>query len=148
MKLPFRTDWRARKLALVIIAISTVAIIGSLVTNVYLEPERLALKELQFIARDYYENYFYQNYLNEHTYEDGLDIEEAFSAYTAKGFPAVRLRQLLLYDGGKYAASRAYFEAERFTCDENLTSVTYVPYAPFGRTDYTVSYDTTSCLKR
>lgn len=148
MKLHRRNSWRARNFSLVAIAVCTIAIVGSLLANFLLEPERLAQKEMQKIATDYYENYFYPDFIANNTGDSATaDLELAFSAYTEKGFPEVRLRQLLLHNGGKNSASKAYLDAPHYTCDENATSVVYTPRAPYGPKDYTTTYNY-SCQKR
>ncbi|MDO5475415.1 MAG: hypothetical protein Q4F61_03485, partial [Candidatus Saccharibacteria bacterium] len=59
--------------------------------------------------------------------------------YTDYGFPKIYLRELLLFDNGRHASSRAYFEND-YACNTNTTAIQIIPYAPFGKTDYTINY--------
>ena len=146
MKLQHRSDWRARNVSIVIISISITTVVVSLVANYFFEPERVARRELQKLAQDYYEGYFYQTIVDKAT-ENNQSPESLFSSYAEKGFPKVRLRQLLLHGNGQNLPSRAAFDASHYYCDENATSVIFTPHAPYGTKDYAITYDT-SCQKR
>ena len=66
---------------------------------------------------------------------------EAQRKFEETGFQPVLLRQLLLYQNGKFAGYKKYFEREGYKCDKNKTSVKFYPVYPYGKKDYTVKYD-------
>ena len=88
------------------------------------------------LAKDYYENYYYDVFTENLPEEDYL---VAFTTYSEYGFPKVYLRELLLFNDAKHASSRGYFEGQ-YLCNTNRTGVTFIPYAPYGRTDYEIKY--------
>ena len=127
----------ARKVAIVTIIISALAVAGNIAANAYFAPEQIAHRELEKIAKDYYENYFYDNYVANLNDEERV---EKLSKLTKNGFPDTKLRQLLLYDNGKYKKSAPNFRYKGYTCDTNKTHVTYYPEEPYKNTDYRVEY--------
>lgn len=118
------------------IILCLVLVFGNVAARIIFDPERAAKRELESIARDYYENYYYDIF-TESLPEDELAL--ALQTYSDYGFPPVYLRQLLLFDNERHAASRSYFDGQYF-CNTNHTSVTYLPRAPYGKTDYTMTY--------
>lgn len=96
-------------------------------------PKRAAERKLATIAKDYYENYFYERFVGER------DPATALKPYAKTGFQRVYLRQLLLFDNQRHESARKLFEGE-YRCDTNATAATYYPEEPFGRGDYRVEY--------
>lgn len=128
----------ARKFVTWGVAISTVMVGVSLFVTVYYNPEAVAERKFAELAKVYYEDYYYDRFVE--SVEPEL-FEEKMAKSTDTGFQPVLLRQLLLYQNGKYASYRKYFEREGFSCDKNKMSATFYPQAPFGRTDYKVEYN-------
>ena len=127
----------ARKITFGVIIISALVLVGNIAANAYFTPEKIAHRELEKIAKDYYENYFYDNYTA--NFSDS-ERNEKLAKISKNGFPHTMLRQLLLYDDGKHANSAPNFRYEGYTCDTNKTYVIYFPEEPYGKTDYRVEY--------
>lgn len=126
----------ARKFVAASIFVCIFLVFFNLAAHAVLDPKKMAENELQALAKDYYENYYYDTFTENLPEEDYL---VAFTTYSEYGFPKVYLRELLLFDDAKHADSRAYFEGQ-YLCNTNRTGVVFVPHAPFGRTDYEVKY--------
>lgn len=106
------------------------------------DPAKRSQRELEKLANAYYIEYLYPHALGKN-----LNQPEAILAdYVQQGLPAVRLRQLLLYNNGKYASSIDAFSNQYYECDTSQTYVRYYPVEPYGPRDYTVSYGT-ACEK-
>lgn len=127
----------ARKFTTAVIFVCIFLVFFNLVAHAVLDPQKLAENEMQRLAKDYYENYYYDAFISSLPDED---YSIAFTTYSEYGFPKVYLRELLLFDDGRHTDSRQYFEGQ-YLCNTNRTSITIIPYAPFGRTDYEVKYD-------
>ena len=126
----------ARKFSTFAIILCLLLVFFNLGAHAILDPKRMAENEMQKIAKDYYENYYYDQFI-QNVPENELDI--AFATYTDYGFPRVYLRELLLFDNSRHASSRPYFEGQ-YTCNTNTTAIKIIPYAPFGKTDYEIEY--------
>lgn len=164
--LRFEMGLVARRFAIFVIIISSVLIFGNIAANAYFDPKAVAERELESLAKDYYENYFYDNFVaelragyaagREIVYEnkeqqlgdENTDAEiesfedymnEGFFQYVKNGLPTVYLRKLLLFDDGRHTTSRQYF-SNQYVCNTNHTAVKIKPYPPFGRTDYETEY--------
>ena len=118
-----------------------IVVIVSLFVGFFFNPERVAERKLAALAKDYYENYFYENF-SETIERD--DKAEAFKKYEETGFAPVYLRQLLLFDNERNASFEKYFKNDRYSCDRSKTKVQFFPVEPYGKKDYTVEY-TFSC---
>lgn len=128
----------ARKFVTWGVIISAVMVGVSLFVAVYFDPEAMAKRKFAEMARTYYEDYYYDKFME--SIDEGVK-EEKLAMYEETGFQPVLLRQLLLYQNGKYASYKQYFERDGFSCDKNKMSVKFYPVKPYGRTDYTVKYD-------
>ena len=122
----------ARKLTLMIIVVAVLTVGLALLLGAIFNPEATTKREIEAMARDYYETYYYENFK---VSEDDVAV---FSEYTESGFAKTTLRQLLLFDGGRYKS--AY---ERLTnyCDENATTVLFYPVEPYGAKNYRAEYN-------
>ncbi|MBQ3309474.1 hypothetical protein IJG78_02240 [Candidatus Saccharibacteria bacterium] len=134
--LNFPVEPIAHGFSVFVILLCLFLVFGNAIAHVVFNPETAAKRELEKLAKDYYENYYYDSF-TENTPESELAI--AFQSYEDYGFPPVYLRQLLLFDDERHAESRSYFSGQYF-CNTNHTSVTFLPHAPYGKTDYTVNY--------
>lgn len=133
----------ARRFVVIGVLVSAVMVGVSLFVTVYFDPEKVAQRKFEELATTYYEDYYYDKFMSE---IDPELKEERLKMYEATGFQPVLLRQLLLYQNGKYASYKGYFERDGFSCDKNKTSAKFYPVAPYGKTDYTVKYEY-SCAK-
>lgn len=133
----------AKKITLGVIFVASLAVIFSLVTNYYFNPSRVARRKFEAMARQYYEGYYYQDFIN--ASGDG-EAERVFSKYAEQGLAPVFLRQLLLYDKGRNQEQRKYFDGANLKCDTNSSTVTFLPRAPFGLKDYEMRINLT-CKK-
>ena len=123
---------------------STIAIIACLFlvffnagAHIILDPKRVSMNKIEELARDYYENYYYDSFVSSIPEED---FDTAFITYSEYGFPRVYLRELLLFDDGRHEKDRAYFDGEYY-CNTNHTSVTILPVFPYGKKDYEINYN-------
>ena len=123
----------AKRSVLTIILSSMLIVILTLLITSFNNPERIVKQGLSAIVTDYYENYFYPNLIGNSSSEESL--EKIMSRYTTSGFAVISLRQLLLFDNGRYAESAAVLRSH---CDENKTFVRIYPEAPFGKKNYRV----------
>ena len=125
----------AKRITIGVILICLIAVVGAAVACWYFAPEKVARREIERIARDYYENYFYDNFFAGLV---GEERETEFNKYTKTGFSPTYLRQLLNYDDGKHQESAQYFNQLDYECDTNATRVTFYPYPPFEQENYTM----------
>ena len=123
----------AKKIMQVSIVVCALNIIVTWGASALFSPEQMARRELMGMAQDYYENFFYGNFVGNMSQEE---IEKQFQRYVSAGFPRVKLYQLLQYDDSKNAARAKYFNYKNYTCDTTRTSVIFYPEAPFSKTDY------------
>lgn len=121
----------AKNTILIIIASLMLIIVGITIFAFIATPEYLVKREIENIARDYYENYYYPSIPN----PSGLDY------YAERGFARVTLRQLMLYDNRKHYASMEYLSTY---CNLDQTQIKIYPEKPFERKNYRVDY-TYSC---
>lgn len=116
-----------------IILVTVFAVIAAVIFSNLYENSYFAEQKFNELARKYYETSLYDKFVEGHKDES---LEKAFEKYTQNGFE-VKLRQLLndafLNDGQNY---RTYFETNSYSCDTNNSVVRFIPYAPFGKTDY------------
>ncbi len=135
MKLQRRDARRERKLAIGLVISSVLLVVLAVAASLYFSPENMATRELERMAKEYYETYLYGGSLA--TLEKGLD---GFADFSEEGFQPVKLRQLLLYRGGKNRESQRLFESDEYWCSLDRTEVVYRPVAPYGVKDYTIEY--------
>lgn len=147
MKISRSRARQAKKIAVIVILIATVTVAGSLWANQYFSPAGRAGRELQALAKDYYENFFYDLLLRESKSGGETDLEKIFEPYAKHGMQPILLRQLLLFDEGRHESSRKEFINDSYSCDTNKTSVRITPIAPFGRTDWKAEYNL-SCVNK
>lgn len=122
------------KVAIGMIILLMVGVAGYVAWQFYNMPEYATDREMNMLAKDYYENYFYDMFVNN---LGDNSLTKAMGQYDEKGMDPVKLRQLLLFDNGRHADSREIFSSKSYPCDTNLSYVKYHPFAPYGKTDYT-----------
>lgn len=120
----------------VIIAVM-IAVIVAIVVALLNTPERTTTAKIQEIARDYYENYYYDQLVKTSS-AAGKTLDEALGHYSDVGFSKVNLSQLFLFDGGRHRNIRSSITNY---CDETNTTITIYPDAPYGRKDYHIDYN-------
>ena len=134
----------ARKFVTVGVIVSGTMVALSIFVTVYFNSEAVAHRKFERLAREYYEDYYYDKFMESMS-------EEAFQAkmetFAKTGLQPVPLRQVLLYQNGKNQAYKKYFEKENFACDKNTTTAKFYPVAPYGKTDYTVEFNY-SCAEK
>lgn len=109
------------------IVICVALVLWTVFASFYFNREAIAVRSLDYMAKDYYENYFYEKFLG------GREANaEVFEKHIENGFPKVNLRQLLTFDGARNGARAADF----YDCDKKATTVKITPVEPFGRGDY------------
>ena len=107
------------------------------VRNTFLD-QVYAKQYFEELSVDYYENVVYPAFIENHSDQK---LEDAFESYTEPGF-IIRLRQILnnaiLEKNADYGY---YFKNDFYECDTNTSMARFFPRAPFGKTDYEVTYD-------
>ena len=127
----------ARKFVTWGVIVSGIMVGVSLFVTIYYKPEAVAKRKFEELAKTYYESYYHGKLV------DTIDEEkftETMKSYEESGLQPVLLRQLLLYQNGKYADYKQFFERDDYVCDKNKTSATFYPVAPYGEKDYKVKY--------
>ena len=119
------------KITTLAIIIFTTAIVTFFVvfTILSLKPEGSIKRQIEAIAADYYENYFYPKLTSSGT--------KNLNRYTSSGFARVSLRQLLLFDNERYKKSAPLITKY---CNENKTFVQFFPEPPFNKNNYHAEY--------
>ena len=130
-----------KKITIICLIVSTIVVAASLFVGIFFNPEKIAKRKMEYLVADYYENYFYDNFVG--TVEDD-DSDKVFEKYAEIGFAPVYLRQLLLFDNRKHDDFNKYFTTKNYVCNKNVTRAQIFPVAPYGKTDYKVTY-TYSC---
>lgn len=133
----------ARRFITVGVAISAVMVGVSVFAMIYFNPETVARRTLEKMGREYYEEYYYDKFM-EAASEEVFEQKKAIFAET--GLHPIPLRQLLLYQDERNAKYRSVFERAGFSCDKNRTNVKIIPKEPFTKTDYEIELEL-SCTK-
>ena len=116
------------KFIILLIALAIGAVAFVLIFNILNTPERITKGKIEGFAREYYEEYFYEDFI-----ATSSDTDSLLASYTEKGFSPVPLRQLLLFDGGRHYDEQTALSEY---CDLNATKVTFYPESPYGKTNY------------
>ena len=122
-----------RKIAIASIITLAFAFTIFIICQIIFTPIFFASRELEHIARDYYENYYHAKFIAN---KSGLEAEAAFAPYTESGFPTLTLRQLLLFDNSRHAASAPTFTIDGQPCSTSDTTIRIYPQPPFGPKNY------------
>lgn len=131
MKIKTKNTDFARRTIFGVIVVAMLAVFVYTIFSIIATPEFLIKREIESIATDYYENYFYPN-IPKPSLADVLD------KYTSTGFPRLTLNQLLLYDNRKHYAS---FDTISQYCDVNKTIIKIFPESPFTSKNYRIEYN-------
>ena len=117
-----------RRLMMGQILLCAVLVIWMAVATLAYDRKAFAEQVLTGMARDYYENYFYDKFA---AGRDEEVVKAALAHYAEPGLRVVSLTQLLTYDNRKQGEYEHYFEG----CKE-ATGVFFWPEEPYGREDY------------
>ena len=128
---------KERRFVTIGVLVSAVMVAVSIFVTVFFNPKAVAERKFDFLARNYYENYYYDKFVSE--IPEGKR-EETFKKFSTTGLSPVLLRQLFLYNNRKYADFEKYFSGS-YNCDKNKTSAKFYPVEPYGRTDYEVKFE-------
>ena len=133
----------AKKLTIFLIILTALVAAGAVIFSNLYKDMYFANQKFEELSRNFYENYLYENFLNEHS---GENLEAAIKNYTVEGF-RVKLRQILNYEFVEHGTNyRSYFETETFSCNTNGSWATFYPRAPYGKKDYEPKFEL-SCEK-
>ena len=122
---------KARKIGLIIVILCFLGAGALLFCRYYFAPEKVAERTFEALARDYYENYYYENFFAK---MEKSEIEK----YVEHGAEPVYLKELLNHTDRK---DESAFSRTNYQCDTNKSSVKYFPEGDFGREDYHVEYN-------
>ena len=126
-----------RILSLMIVLTCLGVVIAAIFVKNNLTSTKLAHQKMEELARDYYENDFYQRFTRDHvSVGQEENLGQYFEKYTQMGFSPVKLRKLLDYSERNNKDMKKYFEHEKFSCDTNGSYVIIKPKQPFGEKDY------------
>ena len=126
---------QAKKITILSIIVAMVLVASAVVLGLLLRPERQIKRKIETMATDYYENYFYKNFSETVA---GGSVVDAVKGYAEKGFTKVPLKQLLLFDGGKY---RGLMDEMKKYCDVDATTMQIFPKEPYGNKNYKIEYN-------
>ena len=109
------------------VLLCVVAVLMSLVINFYFEPSKVAERKLDELVKDYYENYYYDQY-----------VVSSLENVKDGDYPRikVKLRHLLMFDNGRNSSYKKYFDNTSYYCDSSESKVEFYPQAPYGKKDY------------
>lgn len=140
MKVSNRGQKTVRLISLGIVVVCLVIVLMAIFVKKNVTRIGLANQKMGELARDYYENDFYQRFVRDHTVEgEELNLEGAFGKYTQIGFSPVKLRKLIDFSERNHKNMQKYFEHQGFSCDTNGSYALIKPKAPFSAKDYDLS---------
>lgn len=120
------------------VVVCSVMVAITLILSIFFNEEAIAHRKFEHMAREYYEDYYYQKFISSIS-EDMF--EQKMQTFSTTGLQPVLLRQLLLYQNGKNSEYRKYFDTKNFSCDRNTTSAQFFPVSPYGPKDYEVKFN-------
>ena len=135
--LTLRPTTATGKIMLGVIAMAFIVVVVAVVCAFLFTTERMVKARLDGIARDYYENYFYEKMVSSDKYAEIDDMDAAMAKYVETGFARVELRQMVL---GNAKTSEGDVDYVLRHCDENTTAVVFYPESPYGRESYHMEF--------
>lgn len=124
----------SRKILLFLAFLGLIFSLGWLFSRYYFSPEKIAKREFSYLANDYYENYFYHQFVGTKTNQ----AESLLAPFSVRGLSPVYLHHLLTYDNAKHQSSRPKFQNHRLDCDTSKSYIIFKPKAPYQPKDYTI----------
>ena len=128
---------KERRFVTIGVLVSAIMVAVSIFVTVYFNPEAVAKRKFEFLARTYYEDYYYDKFVSELPEEK---FEEEMATFSKTGYSPILLRQLLLYNNRKYADYEKYFTGD-YKCDKSKTAAKIYPREPFGKDDYEIEFN-------
>lgn len=128
----------SQRIILIGVIISVVIVVISLFTYFFFNPEAVAKRDVAYLAKDYYETYFYDNFAS--TIKSG-QYKVTFEKYKKTGFAAVPLRRLLSFDNNRNKDYARSFTGDSYNCDLETSKIIFYPEEPYGRNNYRVEYN-------
>jgi len=116
-----------RRVAVGLVIVCALVVGFMVFAGFYFNRDAIAERALNGMAKDYYENYFYERFLADREVSSGV-----FEKYVEWGFPEVNLQYLLNFDGGRNAGR----VEDVYGCDRKMTTAKITPVEPFGQKDY------------
>ena len=116
-----------------IILLAGLMVVLATLTSFFFTPENTIKREVESLARDYYENIIYKNIAD----KNASNLPEVLGKYSESGFSRVTLRQLLLINAESHPDAAATITAY---CNEDSSYVVIFPDAPYGQADYHIDY--------
>ena len=113
-------------LAVIVVAVAAICV-------VLLNPKRQVPMKFESVARNYYENVFYEKVVNSDAYSG--NPEKALEKYHMAGMSPITLRVLHLMDESN---PDTQYLIER--CDPEYTEVRLFPEPPYTKTSYRAEY--------
>lgn len=137
MKIAKKHSRFTSRIMIALIFITLITVVAAVVIYKLQDKNYFVNQKFEILAKNYYEEVVYPEFVAEHS---GEPLEKAFDKYQNNGF-TIRLRQILNYEFlNKNNDYRSVFEGDNFSCDTNSSSAKFIPYAPFGKTDYNAEY--------
>ena len=135
---------KVKKIIMSGIIIMVLAIIGLVAFDIYNMPDNRADREINRLAADFYENYFYDTYVES---LNGGDVAEFLSKYKDRPMDPVYLRRLIVFSKENGGNADEIFKNDKYDCDTNSSKVVYQPVEPYGKKDYTYTVEL-SCKEK
>ena len=122
------------KVAIGALVVAIIGVIGYTALQFYNMPEYRTEREMNALAKDYYENYFYDKFVNN---LGDNSLFDAMGKFQENGMERIYLRQLLVFDEDRGGKLREVFDTAHYKCNTNTSYIKYHPKEPYGKTDYT-----------
>lgn len=132
-----RKQFPVQRIIILIIILNFILITIALVVSFIFTPENLTKSKLDNLAKDYYENYLYQNIINSDSFKEKNDLKITFEKYETIGLSSVTLRELFLYKDHPDQETIDYIKEY---CDDNKTNVTFYPKPPYEKNSYEMEF--------
>lgn len=143
MKIAKKHSRVTSKVMIALIFVTVITVIAAVLFFKLEDKNYFLEKKFEEISRNYYENTIYPEFIAEHS---GESLESAFDKYQNNGW-TIHLRQILNYEFlEKNNDLRSIFNGDNFSCDTNSSTAKFIPYAPFGKTDYKAEF-TLNCTR-
>ncbi|MBQ9017575.1 hypothetical protein IJ118_00675 [Candidatus Saccharibacteria bacterium] len=131
-----RVYYYSKRTILTVIILAMMAVILAVLFSVLTKPDRIIKGNIESLARDYYEHYYYDS-IGKHS-DTPVTPAEVLPKYAENGLAAISLKQLLYFDNERHLDQKSTLETY---CDIDATSVRIFPEPPYDRTDYRIDYN-------
>ena len=131
----------AKPIILAVIILAAILVGFAAVYSIVFTPEFITKSNLDRLATEYYEEYYYDKITTSEAFNSLDDIDKAMDKYVRTGFPKVKLLELYLRD--REATQSLANQISQY-CDADDTYVTFYPELPLSRNSYHFEF-TYSC---